>query len=437
MRLAWFSPVPPDPSGIAAYTMEIVPLLEARFGAIDLYTDRPCGVAGGGQSLSAQEFVWRHRRRPYDLTVFQMGNAACHDYMWAYLFRYPGLLVLHDAQLHQARALLLLRRLEPRLDDYLAELKANHPAAPDGLGHLVAAGLGGTLFRLWPLVSLAVRAARLVAVHNHHLAERLADEHRGAAIVSLPMGVADPRSGGQSPVLGGQSPVGRAEVRARFGIPTEAVVIGAFGGVTPEKRIPQLLGALAQMGNRLSDVHLLLVGRLAEHYDVRADIATHKLDRRVHIAGHVADENLPAYLGAVDACACLRWPTNHETSASWLRCLAAGQPTMITALADLRDVPALEALPESNGLVGDGPPPSPSRSTRTTSRRPCRWRSTRSAGRRSVDRGSARTPVAGGRTITRWRTWPTPTWTSSPGLSGAQRPLYPCRHTCGTRGWAR
>ena len=42
--------------------------------------------------------------------VYQLGNSASHDFMWAYLFRYPGLLVLHDAQVHQARALWLLQR---------------------------------------------------------------------------------------------------------------------------------------------------------------------------------------------------------------------------------------------------------------------------------------------------------------------------------------
>jgi glycosyltransferase involved in cell wall biosynthesis len=345
MRIAWFSPVPPDPSGIAAYTAEIVPLIESRKEAIDLFTEQPRDLPGGRQTLSAQEFVWRQRQRPYDLTVYQMGNAACHDYMWAYLFRYPGLLVLHDAQLHQARALGLLRRLEPRLDDYLAELAANHPNAPEDVGHLITAGLGGTLFRLWPLVSLAVLASRLAAVHNHHLAARLAAHHRQAAVVALPMGVADP--------LHGLRADARTQVRARFGIPGDAVVVGAFGGMTPEKRIPQLLEARSRLGERLGGVHVLLVGRSADHYDVQSDVHARGLDRLVHIAGHVADEDLPAYLAAVDLCACLRWPTNHETSASWLRCLAAGQATVTTALADLRDVPALAALPESERLEGD------------------------------------------------------------------------------------
>ena len=92
MRVAWFSPMPPSRSGIAAYSAEVLPLLAGRDNTVDVFIDE-----------NAPDFVWKHRRNPYDLTVFQLGNASCHDYIWAYLFRYPGLVVLHDAQLHQAR----------------------------------------------------------------------------------------------------------------------------------------------------------------------------------------------------------------------------------------------------------------------------------------------------------------------------------------------
>ena len=43
-------------------------------------------------------------QHPYDLIVYQLGNDSCHDYMWPYLVRHPGLVVLHDGQTHQARA---------------------------------------------------------------------------------------------------------------------------------------------------------------------------------------------------------------------------------------------------------------------------------------------------------------------------------------------
>ena len=110
MRVAWFSPLPPDASGIAAYSAEVVPLLMPRFGALDLYS-APLSGAPPSRAIDPVEFTWRHRRQPYDLVVYQLGNSKAHDFMWSFLFRYPGLLVLHDAQVHQARALWLLSRL--------------------------------------------------------------------------------------------------------------------------------------------------------------------------------------------------------------------------------------------------------------------------------------------------------------------------------------
>jgi glycosyltransferase involved in cell wall biosynthesis len=128
-------------------------------------------------------------------------------------------------------------------------------------------------------------------------------------------------------------------VRKRHGIPADACVIGAFGGITPEKRIPQLLEGVAVSSH--ASLHVLLVGPRAAHYDVEADVRRHDLASRVHLAGYVADEELPSYVHACDVCWCLRWPSNGETSASWLRCLGAGRPTLITALAQLQDVPSL------------------------------------------------------------------------------------------------
>jgi hypothetical protein len=57
---------------------------------------------------------------------------------------------------------------------------------------------------------------------------------------------------------------------------------------------------------------------------------------------YILDDQI-AVLAAADACVCLRWPTAGETSASWLRALAAGTPTVITALAHLTDVPTIDA----------------------------------------------------------------------------------------------
>jgi glycosyltransferase involved in cell wall biosynthesis len=354
VRIAWFSPLPPTLSGIAAYSAEVLPLLRSRRLEIDTFSEG-----------NAHDFVWRHRRQSYDLTVFHLGNAACHDYMWGYLFRYPGVVVLHDAQLHQARALALTRRWQPRRDDYLAEFRANHPEAPEDLGELVTiGGMGGTLFQHWPHIRLVVESARMIVVHNQRLAADLRETYPSANIHAIQMGVADPlaRSDVRSPQTSSgrpahlrpefassaeasaeaEDPPPQRSVRARHGIPQNAIVLAAFGGITPEKRVPEILRASSAIARHRSDLHVMVVGNPAAHYDVMADARAWRMADRVHVTGFVPDDQLADYLLAADICACLRWPTNRETSASWLRCLAAARTTLITDLAQLGDVPTLD-----------------------------------------------------------------------------------------------
>src|SRR5512136_2150506 len=88
-RLAWFTPLPPVRSGIAAYSAELLPLLANRY-EIDVFVDEH-DLAGADRPRGlypAHHFAWKHFLRPYDLTVYQLGSATDHDYMWAHLTRY-------------------------------------------------------------------------------------------------------------------------------------------------------------------------------------------------------------------------------------------------------------------------------------------------------------------------------------------------------------
>jgi phosphatidylinositol alpha-1,6-mannosyltransferase len=191
------------------------------------------------------------------------------------------------------------------------------------------------MYQHWPMVRLVLAAAPLTLVHNAWLAADLRQTYPSTAIQSIEMGV-------PSPETGLDPAAARASVRTRHRIPEDAVIVAAFGGVTPEKRIAQIIRAIGAVSDRHPHLHLMLVGSEAAYYDVRADAAAHGIADRVHITGYVTDEELSAYLFAADVCACLRWPTNRETSASWLRCLAAGRATIITELAHLGDVPTLD-----------------------------------------------------------------------------------------------
>ena len=105
--------MPPVRSGVATCSADLVPALQGEY-EIDVFVDATLRNPAPGQR-SAHEFVWLNQQLPYDLTVFQLGNSSAHDFIWPYLFRYPGLTVLHDTRLHHARAGALLRK-SPRRD---------------------------------------------------------------------------------------------------------------------------------------------------------------------------------------------------------------------------------------------------------------------------------------------------------------------------------
>ncbi len=333
-RLAWFTPLPPVRSGIARYNAELLPLLRPSFEIdlfIDGWSDAVC-PPDGFLAFNAFDFVWKHRQQPYDLTVFQLGNAPCHDYMWAYLVRYPGLVVLHDGQLHHARGRTLLQQRFPRHDDYRREFQFCHPDVHPDLAELGVEGLLGSLTYLWPMRRIAVEASRKVVVHNRWLAAEICDEQRNAVVDVIDMGVPEARP----------SPGARDVVRTRFAIPPDAVLFTAFGKVTPEKRIRQAVRALPTVGEAVPNAHMLIAGEIGEGDDVLEDAAIAGVGDRVTVAGYVDDDEIDDYLAASDVCLCMRWPTSRETSASWLRCLASARPTISTDLSHAVDTPTLD-----------------------------------------------------------------------------------------------
>jgi len=319
MRLAWFSPFPPVKTGISAVSAELVATLRGRGYAIDSYpTER------------AHDFAWTHQQRPYDLVVYQFGNSSHHDYEWAYALRYPGLVVLHDTRLHHARAAFLLR--EKRAADYRAEFCWNHPDVSRDAAELGVAGFDSQLYYQWPMTRALIASARLTAVHSSQPPPSTLHPQ----VVSI-------RLGHGELVAPERRERARREIRAKYGIAEEAVVFVCAGGITAEKRIPQVLAAFTDTLRHAPEARLMLVGGAAAHYDVQGDIAAHGLGDRVIVAGYVeSDAELTDHLAAADVSLNLRWPTAGEISGPWLRALAAGVATVTTDLAHLGHIPSLD-----------------------------------------------------------------------------------------------
>jgi glycosyltransferase involved in cell wall biosynthesis len=328
-RIAWFSPLPPVRSGIAADNAALLACLDREF-TIDRFVDGCAGSVTHERTFDAHDFVWKNQRQRYDLIVYQLGNAACHDYIWAYLAAYPGLVVLHDPRLQHARARLLLS--QKRFDDYRHEFWYDHPDAPRDVVEYAVEGLGGVIYYFWSMLGVVMTTARMVAVHNGRVAADLRDQFPGTPVSAIRLGKA---------ALPADS-AARARVRSELQLTDHSVAFAVFGKVTAEKRIGPILDAFSRLVASGTDAALVIAGDAGGHASLKSDLASSRVADRIRVVGYVAEESIGDYLAAADVCLCLRWPTAQETSGSWLQCLAAARPTVITDLAHLVDVPTVD-----------------------------------------------------------------------------------------------
>ena len=341
-HVAWFTPLPPIHSDIARLNAELLPLL-AKTHRIDVFLDslRDTPLDGVAGVFNAHDFVWKQHQNPYDLVVYQLGTSTHHDYMWPYLVKYPGLIALHDGQLHHSRRRALLNA--NRANDYRVEFAYNHPAANSGIAELGISGSPwshdylwtgslGSLNYLWPMRRVVLDSARVVLVHNSWLAEEIQEESPRTPVTSVEMGI---------PSLPPITETNQS-IRHRHNIPVESTLFVAIGDISPEKRIFETLKSLAALKSEMAPWHLLLCGQTVEQYDARAEAQRLGISEQISSIDNVADKELSNILSAADVCLCLHWPPSRETSASWLRCLSAGKPTIITDLIHTSDVPSLD-----------------------------------------------------------------------------------------------
>jgi glycosyltransferase involved in cell wall biosynthesis len=340
-RLAFFTPWPPQPSGVATCSADVVPALAAAGHGVDVFVDEALVNVARGRNrgpdpgevrvLGAHDFVWRQARDPYDLPIYQLGNSWAHGFIWPYLFQFPGLVVLHDTQLHHARASTLLGRL--RFDDYRREFAYNHPGLSRGAAELAVHGFDGAYYYHWPMHRAVIDSARLVATHSVGAMKALRDKYPDRAVDHIALGH-------------GAAPFGTASVRrafrTRLGIPGEALVFGVLGTAAPEKRIAQIIRAFAGARQWAPDARLLFAGQVDPILPLDDLLRASGVRDVTHLAGRLDDSEFDHAAAACDVGLNLRWPTAREVSGPWLRMLSLGLPTVIIDAMHHPDVVTLD-----------------------------------------------------------------------------------------------
>lgn len=330
-RLAFVSPLPPERSGIADYSAELLPEL-ARYYDIDVITPQPEVTSPWIRANCQVRAVdwFRANAARYDRVMYHFGNSPFHSHMFGLLEEIPGVVVLHDFfiggvqwhdEAHGIRPHAWTRELQhahgyaafearfraPNMEDVVWNYPCNLSVIQRAFGVVVHSEASRELARNWYGSSLAKDWVVVPLLRS----QRATDDRDGA--------------------------------RLALGIPEDAFLVCSFGLLGPTKNNHRLLAAwLASPLSRDPRCRLVFVG---ENHgggygdELLSAIRASGSDGRVSITGWVSESVYRQYVGAADLAVQLRTLTRGETSAAVLDCMANGLPTIINAHGSMAEFP--------------------------------------------------------------------------------------------------
>ena len=311
MRVAYFSPMPPERSGIADYSALLLPALGQRLDVT---------VVKRGRTRAP---------RGTDVSLYHVGNNPdAHSWIVDALRKEPGVVVLHDFVLHHLVAGMTVGRRDGH--GYLDAMERENGV----VGRLLAHGvLDKRISPLWesrpadfPLASFVLEHARGVILHSRTVAGLV----RGAGF-TRPLWVV-PHPAWPVPSI--------TPVRVADGL-----IVGCFGVINASKRVPELLAATAKVREQHPEVTLLLVGPTSAGFDLERRLQRVGLTVGGLVREGWADEaRLWALMKGVDIAVNLRHPTMGETSGSVIRAISLGKPLVVSDVGWFSELPDEVAL---------------------------------------------------------------------------------------------
>jgi glycosyltransferase involved in cell wall biosynthesis len=330
-RCAIFSPVPPVKSGISDYTVHLVSSLVCDYDIdlfLDGYTCESDIINRLARTYPRREFEWRNRLTPYDSIIYHIGNNQYHQYMYPVLFRYPGIVFLHDANLHRARAYEHLS--QNRLGDYIEELQYCYGGKGEETGWIIAKGFSGELlYDRFPMLNLACEAASGLIVHNAYSEQMILNTEIETPTEVVPFPY-------HPEIL-----PDRDKARADLSLMESETNISSFGFIGPGKGLESLVSAFCDVLIDHPDCRLFLVGKSIDESYLCVLLGSLRESARSRIVctGYVPEETYRRHLSAADICVNLRYPSQGESSSALLRIFGAAKPALISWYRQYREIP--------------------------------------------------------------------------------------------------
>ena len=329
-RLAYVSPLPPEKSGIADYSAELLPEL-ARLYEIDVIVAQDeisdSWINANCSARSVQWFV--ENSDNYERVLYHFGNSTFHQHMFELLKAIPGIVVLHDFYLSGIVAHMDMHGLAKNY--WVQELYKTHGYAAL-YDRFHDKQMQDVIWNYPCSLSVLQNSLGIIAHSSNSL--RLAEQWYGGETTDLAV----------IPLMR-ESTISTTKDSSRktLGFGAGDFIVCTFGLIGPTKLNHRLIQAWLK--SRLAQdrsCHLIFVGENhsgAYGQELLATIRSHQ-NSNIHITGWTDMSVFRQYLSLADVGVQLRTLSRGETSAAVLDCMNYGLATVVNAngsMADLED----------------------------------------------------------------------------------------------------
>ncbi|MGB9456055.1 MAG: glycosyltransferase [Bryobacteraceae bacterium] len=307
MRVAFFSPLPPERSGIADYSEALLEPLR-HLAEVEVFSQ-------ASQPFDAARF---------DIALYQMGNNRCHVFVYEAALRCPGVVAMHESNLHHLMTELTIRRGD--WDGYVRECEYAGGAAAREFAERVRMLETGPDYEGLPMTRRLLEHARGIIVHSRFMESEIRAAGFAGPVAVIPHGAWIP-------------PGDRNRFRERLGLDEAVPLIGIFGFLKPYKRIAESLRAFHRLLRLAPEAKMILVGEPHPDLPLEGMIRSLGLSAAVRLVGFAPIEDFTGYLSACDIVINLRYPTVGESSGTLLRAMGLGKAALISEVGSFREFP--------------------------------------------------------------------------------------------------
>lgn len=341
-KLAFVSPLPPEQTGIATYSAELLPVLSRHYD-IELVVDQE-GVNDPWirSNLPIRHWHWfDEHAEDYERILYHFGNSPFHYYMYELLERHSGVVVLHDFYLGHG---LEYKEHKERLDKGFSNRRTkafygSHGYKPFREWAGQPLSINWNYPGCWPVLA----GAEGIIVHSQYSRQLGMQWFPNASLLNW---VCVPHLRTPAPS------VDRQAQRRSLGFGPEDFLVCSFGFLGEAKLNLNLLETwLASPLARDHQCKLIFVGQCPTGKygtSVQQMIDSSSAPDRIRITGYASTELFQAYLAAADVGVQLRQNSRGETSGTVLDCMNYGIPVIVNAHGTFAELPdeCVVKLPE-------------------------------------------------------------------------------------------